>query len=76
MTKVNMESEVRDNDTLFDLEVGDFFFDEQKHLCMFVERETEDFVVFYDFYLEKMRRCYGITDVTYIREVKIVVKEN
>lgn len=71
MTKVSIETKPSDNYTLKDLKVGDFFLDEEKHLCMFVDREIEDFVVYYDFHSQRICRDLSVTKITYLPYVYI-----
>lgn len=73
MTKVDITVKTQCDYTLLDLDVGDFFLDieDGHHLCLFLDRVTEDVVRCYDFYLEEEFRCPIDKTIDYLPRINI-----
>lgn len=71
MTKVNFDARNEYEFTLNDLDTGDFFLDNEDHLCVFIERAIENTARYYDFHSQKIRcnRCEA--KIKYLERVDI-----
>lgn len=71
MTEIDFEEKTRGLYYLHELNTGDFFLDEKNHLCIFIECETENLILYYDFHSRKMTRYLGSREVTLIEKITI-----
>lgn len=71
MTKVSIETKPSDNYRLMDLSEGDFFLDDEKQLCMYVDCDTEGWILCYNFRLQKLTRYLEDMAVDYLDSVYI-----
>lgn len=71
MTKVNIETKQSDSYLLGNLSEGDFFLNEAKQLCMYIDRDTENLILCYNFRAQELTRYYDDIEVDYLESVYI-----
>lgn len=71
MTKVNIKGEEPRKQLLGDLKSGDFFLDEDGHLCIYMSDEIENIVWYYDFCSQRHYNHRTDKKVIYLTEVNI-----